>query len=56
MKGLIQVRAILDIPDRLINDLIKETKAKTKTRAITLATEEHINKNRLLMRRKDQER
>jgi hypothetical protein len=44
---VIQVRATLNIPDRLIDDLIKETKAKTKTQAITRAIEDYIQKKRL---------
>lgn len=41
------MRATLNIPDRLIDDLIKETQAKTKTRAITLAIEDYLQKKRL---------
>ncbi len=41
------MRATLNIPDRLIDDLIKETKAKTKTQAITWAIEDYIRKKRL---------
>jgi hypothetical protein len=37
----------LNIPDRLIDDLIRETKAKSKTQAITLAIEEFLQKKRL---------
>jgi hypothetical protein len=44
---VIQVRATLNIPDGLIDDLIKETKAKTKTQAITWAIEDYIRKKRL---------
>jgi hypothetical protein len=44
---VIQVRATLNIPDRLIDDLIKETKAKTKTQAITWAIEDYLQKKRL---------
>jgi hypothetical protein len=47
MKEVLQVRATLNIPDRLIDDLIKETQAKTKTRAITLAIEDYLQKKRL---------
>jgi len=36
------VRATLNIPDRLIDDLIKETQAKTKTQAITRAIEDYL--------------
>ena len=41
------MRATLNIPDRLIDDLIKETQAKTKTRAITMAIEDYLQKKRL---------
>jgi hypothetical protein len=41
------VRATLNIPDRLIDDLVKETKAKNKTQAITLAIEDYLQKKRL---------
>jgi hypothetical protein len=44
---VIQVRATLNIPDRLIDDLIKETQAKTKTQAITWAIEDYLQKKRL---------
>jgi hypothetical protein len=41
------MRATLNIPDRLIDDLIRETKAKSKTKAITLAIEDFLQKKRL---------
>lgn len=41
------MRATLNIPDRLIDDLVKETKAKNKTQAITLAIEDYLQKKRL---------
>lgn len=41
------MRATLNIPDRLIDDLIRETKAKSKTQAITLAIEDFLQKKRL---------
>jgi hypothetical protein len=44
---VIHVRATLNIPDRLIDDLIKETQAKTKTQAITRAIEDYLQKKRL---------
>jgi hypothetical protein len=43
---VIQVRATLNIPDCLIDDLLKETKAKTKTQAITRAIEDYLQKRR----------
>jgi hypothetical protein len=41
------LRATLNIPDRLIDDLIRETKVKSKTQAITMAIEEFLQKKRL---------
>ena len=41
------MRATLNIPDRLIDDLIRETKVKSKTQAITMAIEEFLQKKRL---------
>lgn len=41
------MRATLSIPDHLIEDLVKETGAKTKTRAITKAIEDYLKKRRL---------
>lgn len=40
------MRATLNIPDSLIDDLVKETKAKTKTQAITRAIEDYLQKRR----------
>ena len=41
------MRATLSIPDDLIEDLVKETGAKTKTQAITRAIEDYLKKRRL---------
>jgi hypothetical protein len=41
------MRATLSIPDNLIEDLVKETGAKTKTQAITRAIEDYLKKRRL---------
>jgi hypothetical protein len=41
------MRATLNIPDNLIEDLVKETGAKTKTLAITKAIEDYLKKRRL---------
>ena len=41
------MRATLSIPDQLIEDLVRETGAKTKTRAITKAIEDYLKKRRL---------
>lgn len=41
------MRATLSIPDHLIEDLVKETGAKTKTQAITQAIEDYLKKRRL---------
>jgi hypothetical protein len=41
------MRATLNIPDSLVKDLVKETKARTKTQAITIAIEEYLRKGRL---------
>jgi Arc/MetJ family transcription regulator len=40
------MRATLNIPDALINDLIKVTGEKTKTRAICLAIKDFIRRKR----------
>lgn len=40
------MRATLDIPDQLIDDLIRETKAKSKTQAIILAIEDYLRQRR----------
>ena len=41
------MRATLSIPDNLIEDLVKETGAKTKTQAITRAIEDYLSNKRL---------
>jgi hypothetical protein len=41
------MRVTLNIPDNLIEDLVKETGAKTKTLAITKAIEDYLKKRRL---------
>jgi Arc/MetJ family transcription regulator len=40
------MRATLNIPDTLINDLLKVTGEKTKTRAICLAIKDFIRRKR----------
>jgi hypothetical protein len=41
------MRATLNIPDNLVKDLVRETRARTKTQAITIAIEEYLRKGRL---------
>lgn len=41
------MRATLKFSDDLIKDLVKETGAKNKTQAITLAIEDYLKKRRL---------
>ena len=41
------MRATLNIPDNLVRDLVKETGAKTKTRAIAIAIEDYLKKRNL---------
>ena len=41
------MRATLNLPDNLVQDLVKETGAKTKTRAITIAIESYLRKRNL---------
>jgi hypothetical protein len=41
------MRATLNLPDNLVQDLVKETGAKTKTRAITIAIEGYLRKRNL---------
>ena len=41
------MRATLNLPDNLVQDLVKETGAKTKTRAITIAIEDYLRKRNL---------
>jgi len=41
------MRATLNLPDNLVQDLVKETGAKTKTRAITIAIEDYLRKKNL---------
>jgi len=40
------MRTLIDIQGQLINDLLKETKAKTKKEAITTAIETYLNLKR----------
>jgi len=41
------MRTTINIADDLLNDIIKRTKAKTKTEAITKALEEFIRRKRM---------
>jgi len=41
------MRATLNIPDELIRELMKTTKAKTKTKAISLAIEEYTHRKKI---------
>jgi len=41
------MRATLNIPDELIEELMKETGAKTKTRAICIAIEEYTRRKKI---------
>jgi hypothetical protein len=46
MKEVINMRATLNLPDPLIDDLLMVTGEKKKTRAICLAIEEYIRRRR----------
>ncbi|MCL0080494.1 type II toxin-antitoxin system VapB family antitoxin [Dehalococcoidia bacterium] len=39
------MRTLIDIQDGLIEDLLKETQARTKKEAITTAIETYLNEN-----------
>jgi len=41
------MRATLNIPDELIDELMKATKTKTKTRAICLAIEDYTRRKKI---------
>jgi hypothetical protein len=41
------MRATLNIPDELIRELMKTTKARTKTKAISLAIEEYTRRKKI---------
>ena len=45
-KEVIKMRATLQLPDSLIDDLLKVTGERTKTRAICLAIEDYIRQKR----------
>lgn len=45
-KEVTKMRATLEIPDALIDDLLKVTGEKTKTRAICLAIKDYIRQKR----------
>jgi hypothetical protein len=44
---VIILRATLSIPDKLVEDLVKETGAKNKTQAIIQAIDEYLRKKRV---------
>lgn len=41
------MRTTLNLEDGVINELLRETKAKTKTKAVTIALKEFIRKKRI---------
>ncbi len=41
------MRTTLNLNDEVINELLRETKAKTKTKAVTTALKEFIHKKRI---------
>jgi hypothetical protein len=47
LKSEVQVRTTLNIPDQLMNDLIRETGTTSRTKAVIMAIEQFLRERRL---------